>query len=128
MINTLKEYTALKAEAERVEERIEELETRLTSIKIKLDGMPRGSGSINVMEAQVINLIDQKSRYVDILKRLTDKQKEAEDMIDKLPSRERDIIRRRYIYGDSVLRISDDIGYSRSRLYGIIKNAIKKAP
>lgn len=128
MIDTLKEYTALKAEAERIEERIEELETRLTSIKIKLDGMPRGSGSINVMEAQIISLIDQKSRYMDILKRLTDKQKEAEDLIEKLPSRERDIIRRRYIYGDSIIRISDEVGYSRSRIYGIIKGAIKKAP
>lgn len=104
----LKNLRYLKKEIARLDLRIEELSSAVTSITKRIDASPRGNRGLNLVREE---LIDTKIMLEKKKKELAFLQKSAEKFIQTIPeSLTRLIISKRYIDGYSWRRIAFEVG------------------
>jgi RNA polymerase sigma factor (sigma-70 family) len=125
----LRQYQQLKREKDMLEEKLEELESAMTSPRIqKLDGMPQGQhqgGSL--MEALVEQHLALKNVYANKLRELNDTLLDIETAIESLTDpTERNLMRLRYIDGLKWEEITLTIGYSWQQTHRIHARALEK--
>ena len=119
----LQEYIWLQKEATQLQERIEELEARATKQTSIITDEPRGTS---------IDKVDIILEIVELTKAYDEKKTEAvqcmieiEEAIEKLPARERYLMRSRYIERKEWTQIAVDMSYSWRQVHRVHANALR---
>ena len=125
----LRQYQQLKREKDMLEEKLEELESTMTSPRIqKLDGMPQGQpqgGSL--MDLLVEQHLTLKAMYASKLRALNDTLLDIETAIESLTDpTERNLMRLRYIDGLKWEELTYVIGYSWQQTHRIHARALER--
>lgn len=125
----LRQYQQLKREKDMLEEKLEELESAMTSPRIqKLDGMPQGQpqgGSL--MDLLVEQHLALKNLYASKLRELNDTLLDIETAIESLTDpTERNLMRLRYIDGLRWEEVTVAIGYSWQQTHRIHARALER--
>lgn len=125
----LRQYQQLKREKDTLEERLEELESAMTSPRIqKLDGMPHGQpqgGSL--MDLLIEQHLTLQAMYASKLRELNDALMDIEAAIESLTDpTERNLMRLRYIDGLKWEEITIAIGYSWQQTHRIHARALER--
>ena len=129
--NTLRNYRAMELEVEQLKELIARVETRLTEPKTsKLSHTAKGKGATaDTIGGGVAWMESLLSLYEKKVERLSNALREIEGAIDGLESKERLLMRYRYIEGLKWDEIAEKLGRSRrqiDRLHGEILLKLKK--
>lgn len=124
----LKEYIETKREIKIIEEKIEFLEEKKTSIKsMVIDDMPKPEPEhdrLGELLGEIEELIEQ---YNKKQLRLTKQQLEIEKCIDKLDnSKERNIMRLRYLEGHKWEKVCVETNYSWENVHRIHRKILSK--
>ena len=124
----LKEYIETKREIKIIEEKIEFLESKKTSIKsMIIDDMPKPEPEqdrLGELLGEIEELIEQ---YNKKQLRLTKQQLEIENCIDKLDnSKERNIMRLRYLEGMKWEKICVEVNYRWAQIHRHHKSILEK--
>ena len=123
----LHRYRDLKAEYEQIALELEKVEAFMTAPKgTNWDGMPRGSGGGDPLLGVVTYHLTLKERYEAKLQELAEAQNIVEAMIDGLESRERKLMRHRYIEGLSWEEVCVAMCYSWRQTHNIHGAALDK--
>ena len=109
----LKEYIETKREIKIIEEKIEFLESKKTSIKSQIiTDMPRGEAEQDRLGQLLIRIEELIELYNEKQIKLMKQQKQIEDTIEKLEdSVDRNILRLKYIDGYTWERICVELNY-----------------
>lgn len=123
----LKEYIETKREIKIIEEKIEFLESKKTSIKSQIiTDMPRGEAEQDRLGQLLIQIEELIDSYNEKQIKLMKQQTEIENCIDKLDSSlERNIMRYVYFEGMRFEEVSCIIHYSYRTVRRIHKRAIE---
>lgn len=124
----LEKYGNLKKETDDLRERIKVIETKaqgVSAIKTDTGGMVKSSPG-NTKENILALYIDQQNLYARKLRELDFELKKIEWAISGLVSRERQILRYRFIDGMLYRDIETKVGYSERQLRRIIDEALEK--
>lgn len=123
----LKEYIEVKREIKIIEEKIEFLESKKTSIKSQIiTDMPRGEAEQDRLGQLLIQIEELIELYNEKQIKLMKQQTEIENCIDKLDSSlERNIMRYVYFEGMRFEEVSCIIHYSYRTVRRIHKRAIE---
>ena len=122
----LQQYRTLTLECRQLAELLTELEATMTAPKSqRLDGMPHSpSKGDNPLETIVVRHIELQARYRAKLDELTAARLEVEQAAETLPSRERQLIRWRYIEGLSWDKVCDRMNYGWAQVHRIHRLAL----
>lgn len=109
----LRKYRSIKKECEQLRQKLEELEAALYYPKIqRLTDMPTAHMEGNPQEELAIYHIELQSLYVAKIAELAAEQLAIEQAIDSLDSRERQLLRYRYIDGLKWEEVCEVMNYS----------------
>lgn len=125
--NDLIQYRELSLEIKQLSEKIESLYTSIKYPKPKIiTDMPISNSGLVVsnIEETIAKIDELRIDYQTKLNSLLDSQKKVEEMIDKLPVKERCLMRYRYIDGFSWIKICELMNYSYRTVHRIHKNAL----
>ena len=124
----LKGYQAMKREADQLRERLAELEAAMTAPKIQqITGMPGGgSHEGSALENQVARHTELAELYREKLAAMAEEQLAMEQAIAPLDTRERVMLRHRYIEGMTWEGVCVAMSYSRSQVHRIHAAALQK--
>lgn len=126
--NELLQYRELSLEIQQLNEKIEHLYTSIKYPKPKvITDMPiTHSGLVASNIEETICKIDElRTEYENKLNALLDSQKDIEKAIDCLPTKERCLMRYRYIEGYSWNKICNIMNYSYRTVHRIHNDALK---
>lgn len=123
----LDKYRDLVNEAEQLEERIQELKEQLTSITSqRLDEVQASGGTADKIGNIVCNLVELQTiyqdKYIDLIKETI----AIEVMVNTLDSKDRILMRKKYIEGKTLEEICVEMGYCYRNVIRIHKRAIRK--
>lgn len=119
----LHSYQDIKAERAQIKAEMD----RLTDPRgPNLDGMPRGSAGGDAMVSAAVKLADLRQKYQDKLDALTAAQTDIEELIDSLGSRERRLMRHRYIEGLRWEKVCVKMGYEWAQAHRLHRNILDK--
>ena len=122
----LQEYYWLKRNINQLEDRLLELETQATKITSTITDEPKNSSSNgDKISNIVIKIIDVKYKINSQLQRSYQILEEIENTIEKLPERERYLMRSKYIEGKTWEQIAVDMNYSWMHIHRIHSKALK---
>ncbi len=122
----LRSYIYLKDAVEDIELSLRELEEQKNSISAtKFQGTPSGSGSPDKFAEIMIKIEQLKKQYITTAAEKLDKLMYIEKAINKLPERERLLIRYRYIDNYSWINIANKMNYSWQWTHEIHSRALK---
>lgn len=126
-LEKLKEYGAIKKEIEGLEEKIEELRIKAEGVGAVNTEKPAVKGSTNnwTEEARIL-YTDMRTAYIEKLSHLNNEQMKIERAIEKLPGIDRNIMRRRYIDGETLEYIATKVGYSKRQVIRRIQISLVK--
>lgn len=113
----LQEYIWLQKEAKQLQDKIEELEARATKQTSIITDEPRGSTTDKV--DVILEIVELTKVYNDKKSAAVQCMLEIETAIEKLPARERYLIRSRYIDGKDWIKICGDMNYSWQQVHRI---------
>lgn len=120
-------YMDIKKEYNQILEKLKDIEAIMTSPRAqKLDGMPRGGSGGDPMSALVAQHIALEEQYREQLWKLAAAQSAVEDMIESLESKERKLLRHRYIDGLTWERVCVAMSYSWRQTHEIHAKALDK--
>ena len=121
----LHRYRDLKAEQQQLQAEIRRIEAAMAAPKgAQLDGMPRSPGAGDpVLQAVTLHLA-LLERYREQEARLAAAQTEIEDMIEKLDSLERRLMRHRYLEGLTWEEVCVAISYSWRQTHNLHAKAL----
>lgn len=121
----LHSYLDLKAEHRQLCKEIERIEAAMAAPKgAQLDGMPRSPGAGDPVLQAVTQHLALLERYQAQVAQLAAAQTEVEDMIEKLDSLERRLMRHRYIEGLEWEAVCVAISYSWRQTHNIHARAL----
>ena len=121
----LHKYRHLKAEHRQLCREIERVEAAMAAPRgANLDGMPRSPGAGDPVLQAVTQHLALLERYQAQVARLAEAQTEIEDMIEKLDSLERRLMRHRYIEGMDWEEVCVAIRYSWRQTHNIHARAL----
>lgn len=122
----LRNYRALKREKEQLEQQLETIEAALYHPKIQqIKHTPGAPSPGNAGEELAVKHLDLLERYRAKLVEITMEQLAIEEAIEKLPYRERTLIRLYYIKGLTWDRVCDEMRYSWSQVHRIHRAALE---
>lgn len=128
VINRLKNYSYRRAAIKNLKEKINYLESNLTSVKsLTIDKDPIKGGGCK-QEDVLINNIVEKDLLMRNLKHCQKEVEEIDKALNILTKTEQEVIQRLYLekYKININNICDEMGYSKSNIYNISHSAIKK--
>lgn len=118
-------YRFMLVEMAALQEQLEELNTALYSPKIqRMTGMPGGGGDKRGNENTVLKHAELKKYYRTRLKAMERERISMEKLLEKLPARERMILRFRYLEGREWEWIAVKTSYSVRQASRIAESAI----
>ena len=126
----LKQYVETKREIKIIEEKIEYLKEKKTSIKsMTISDMPRSGG--NTENDRLGALLGEIEELIDIYNekqiKLMKQQKKIEDTIEQLDNAiERNIMRLRYLEGHKWENICVEVGYSWEGIHKVHRRILNK--
>lgn len=125
----LERYCEIKEELKNIELILQELNTQLYNIRrSNVSDVPKSKGIS--AEDKMINIImkieKEKEKYIKKYEKYLEEYIKITNIIDNFKGIEKRIIIERYIYDMTWEEISKNTGYSRTQLYRIHKNFIKK--
>lgn len=123
----LREYYWIKRNIDKLEDRLEELESKATrtTTQLKLDPIV-GHGSVGDKIGNTVADMEKVMREIDTqVRKSYAVLSEIEKAIDKLPARERYLIRARYIEMLTWEKIAVDMGYSWQHIHRFHSEALK---
>lgn len=123
----LREYYWIQRNIEKLEERLEELETKATQTTTQLKQDPiMGHGNVGDKVGNTVAEIEKVMAEIEVqLSRSYAVLNEIEKAIEKLPAREKYLIRARYIEMHSWEEIAVDMDYSWQHIHRIHSEALK---
>ena len=122
----LRRYRDLLAEKVQLEQQLETIEGVLHNPKIQqLKQTPRASSKGNPTEDLIAKHLELMDRYRDKLAELTMEQLAIEEAIERLPNRERNVLRAYYIRGLTWEEVAVDIGYTWRHVHRIHSSALQ---
>jgi len=121
----LQQYRWIQKNINRLEERLLELETEATRITTQLTWEPKGTGSTDKLSTLVAQIVDTRDEINRQLREAYSRQMAIEAAIDKLPEREKYLVRARYIELHSWEQIAVDMAYSWQHIHRIHSRALK---
>ena len=124
----LKEYVETKREIKIIEEKIECLESKKTSIKsMIIDDMPKSEPEQDRLGQLLIQIEELIDLYNEKQDKLLKQQLEIENCIDKLDSSlERNIMRLRYLESMKWEKICVEVNYSWENVHRIHRKILSK--
>lgn len=124
----LKEYIETKREIKIIEEKIEFLESKKTSIKSQIiTDMPRGEAEQDRLGQLLIRIEELIELYNEKQSNLIKQQMKIENCIDKLDSSlERNIMRLRYLESMKWEKICVEVNYSWENVHRIHRKILSK--
>lgn len=124
----LNSYIPLMREVRYLENKIEAIRDRQTSIRSSSDasGVQGLSGNNDKIGSAVAELIDLEKMYLDKIDRASIQLKEIETLIEGLTPTERLLMRAKYIDGEHLEAICGMIGYCYRQTKRIHREAIEK--
>lgn len=113
-IQELKDYRKLYYKADRYARMIEDLRTRLYSVKITDYQREHVDGGVPnaAQEALIDRLESVEKEYVETIKVLHSKMKEIENRVDSLPFPYNEVLMRYYCQMNTFERIAVDLNYN----------------
>lgn len=121
----LQEYYWLMRNVNQLEDKLLELDTRVTKVTSSLTGMPKASGEPDKIPFLVSRIIEVQKEINEVLERAYRKVADIEKAIEVLPSRERYLIRARYVELKTWEQIAVDMNYSWKQVHRIHSAALK---
>lgn len=122
----LREYMDIKRELRLISRQITELKLLAKSPRVQvITGMPGGGAHGGVSDV-AIKLVDMQAEYDAKQEDMLDKLRKIGKDVDKLPSKERQIIRLHYFFGASWKIIAADMGYSLRQVHRAHSKALQK--
>ena len=121
----LQQYRWIRKNINRLQERLIELKTEATKMTTQLTEEPKGTSNadkLSSLVAQIIDTQDEISRQLQEAYRL---ELQIESAIDKLPEREKYLIRARYVEQKTWEQICVDMNYSWKQTHRIHARALK---
>lgn len=123
----LKEHISKREEVKELSEKIEHLKDSLTSIKSSSQfGVRAASGSYDKIGEFIATIERLETIYYKKMCDLTKETIEIEQIINALPSRERRLIRSRYLEGHTFEQICYEMNYSWRHVHRLHGEALKK--
>ena len=124
----LKEYIETKREIKIIEEKIEYLESKKTSIKsMTIDDMPKPEPEQDRLVQLLIQIEELIELYNEKQSNLIKQQTKIENCIDKLDSSlERNIMRLRYLESKKWEKICVEVNYSWENVHRIHRKILSK--
>lgn len=117
----LRAYLDMTAELHQVENEIQFLTEDATSPKVQQwSDMPHGSGGVNdAMTAYLVKKERLVTLYVEKRTALIERRTEIEQAISRLPSREREVLRYKYLDGLTWEQVAEEMSYSWRHVHNI---------
>lgn len=120
-------YREAMAEAQQIRAELAQVEAETTGPSTSnWSGMPRGGGNSDPMVGKVSARIRLQEKYTRQLERLDAAQLAVEEMIDGLPSKERRLLRYRYIDGLTWEGVCVAMAYSWRQTHNIHSAALDR--
>lgn len=121
----LQEYYWLQKNIQRLEDKLLELETQAAKMTSVISDEPRSGETKDKLSGIVAKIVDYQSMINQQLQQAYTVLEEIEKAIEKLPERERYLIRSRYIDGKDWIEICVDMHYSWKWVHKIHSEALK---
>lgn len=122
----LRRYRDLLAEKVQLEQQLETIEGVLHNPKIQqLKQTPRASSKGNPTEDLIAKHLELVDLYQDKLTGLAVEQLAIEETIERLPIRERNVLRAYYIRGLSWEEVAVDVGYTWRHVHRVHSSALQ---
>lgn len=124
----LRRYRFICIELDQLSEQITEVKSKMLSPKNQvITGMPRGGSGNSDKIGEVLCKVERlEGKYLDKYNQLLQEREKIEDAIAPLESKERLLIRYRYIYGYSWEVISEKLKYSIDNVYKLHGKILQK--
>lgn len=129
VIEALKQYRICGAKAKAIEQDIKRLRQLAVSSGSSIgDGMPHGSGSKEAKYTRIIEKIaDLEQAQILEIESTLDNREAVEHMISSVKNtRQRDVLKFRYIYGWSMRKIAANFDKTEQNIYAIHNRAINQ--
>ena len=120
----LQEYRWLVESIESLENEIESLRDRIDISSQIISDMPKSHRDGDKMATTIALIIDTQDLLLDKVAQAMAKRREVESAIEKLPEREKVLIRQRYIEGKAWEQICVNMSYSFQRLHQLHSKAL----
>lgn len=122
----LRRYRDLLAEKKQLEQHLETIEAALYNPKIQqLKQIPRAPSQGNATEDLANKHLELMDRYREKLAELTMEQLAIEEAIERLPNRERNVLRAYYIRGLKWEEVCVSVGYAWAQTHRIHSRALQ---
>lgn len=124
----LRKYVTLRQEVLNLEARVREKEHEMVSLRSpSLEGLPTAKGKTSSpVEDAVASLVDLQAKYVRRLEVMYREQSAIEEAVASLSdSVERQLMRARYLDGQTWEEVCETIGYSWSQVHRIHARALQ---
>lgn len=121
----LKEYYWLQRNLQKLEEKLLVLETKATKTTNSLSNGPRGTNSHNSMSDIIVKIVELKEKINKKIEKAYGLITDIENAIEKLPEREKYLMRARYIECKSWEEICVDMNYNWAQIHRLHSNSLK---
>lgn len=122
----LQEYYWLKGNIKKLEDRLVELETRATKTNVTLSNMPKGLAYSYGLTDIVIEIVEIKRQINSQLTKSYGQILRIENAIERLPEKEKYLIRARYIECKHWEQIAVDMNYSWQHIHRLHSEALTR--
>ena len=123
----LQDHIFISDEVKELQKSLEELEEQRYLISaVKIKGAPAGTGSADKIANNIAKLEQLEEYYTNKLNEKLSQLKRVEDAIERLPARERLLVRYRYINGYDWINIAAKMNYSWKQTHRIHAKALEK--
>lgn len=120
----LQKYLWIKKNIDYLEDELLVIESRITKVTPTLSDLPKASGRCDNLADCINDIIEIKNQINSKLPELYSLRVEIEDLIDKLPERERYLVMARYIHAKKWEEIAVDMCYNWKYIHELHSKAL----
>ena len=119
-----KNYYWINKNIEQLEDELLVIESRVMKVTQTFSDLPKMKGHCDKLADNVSDMIEIQNKINRKLPELYKLRSEIEELINKLPAREQQLIMARYIHVKKFEEIAVDMGYSRQHIHDIHSKAL----
>jgi DNA-directed RNA polymerase specialized sigma24 family protein len=121
----LREYRCLIRNIEHIEDELQRIRDTVDAKSVIISDMPKGSDMRDKMLEAITSIIELEYKMIQQLGECSRKRMEIESAINKLPQREQQLIRLRYVDGLAWENICVEMSYSWQQTHNIHNKALR---
>jgi len=121
----LREYRCLIRNIEHIEDELQRIRDTVDAKSVIISDMPKGSDMRDKMLEAITSIIELEYKMIQQLGECSRKRMEIESAINKLPQREQQLIRLRYVDGLAWENICVEMSYAWRQIHRIHNTALK---